>query len=135
MKISIKKIFECRQFLGIIGGKINSAFYFFGYCEDDLLYLDPHLNQESIKKLDENNLMTYINKTVYSLPLEDFQPAFTIGFLFRDMTEFRNLYFYMKLFMVDKFPCFHVHFETYKSNVKIEEKEINNMINEEEDDF
>ena len=132
---SIKKLFQCKQFLGIIGGKINSASYFFGYCEDDLLYLDPHFNQDSIKDLDESNLMTYINKTVYSLPLEDFQPAFTIGFLFRDMNEFRNLYFYMKLFMVDKFPCFHVHFEEYKSNVKIEEKDINNIINEDEDDF
>ena len=132
---SIKKIFECRQFLGIIGGKINAASYFFGYCDDDLLYLDPHLNQDSIKDLDENNLNTYINKTVYCLPIEDFQPAFTIGFLFRDINEFRNLYFYMKLFMVDKFPCFHVHFEEYKSNVKLEEKEINNIINEDKDDF
>ena len=132
---SIKKIFDCKQLLGIIGGKINSASYFFGYCEDDLLYLDPHFNQDSIKDLDENNLMTYINKTVYSLPFEDFQPAFTIGFLFRDMNEFRHLYFYMKLFMVDKFPCFHIHFEAYNTNVQIEEKDINNIINEDKDDF
>jgi cysteine protease ATG4 len=132
---SIKKLFECKQFLGIIGGKVNSASYFFGYCDDDLLYLDPHFNQESINDLDEKNLMTYIFKVVYKLPLESFQPAFTVGFLFRNLIEFRNLYVFMKSFILDKLPCFHVHFNPYKEIDKLTEKKINNYINNEDDDF
>lgn len=132
---SIKKLFECKQFLGIIGGKVNSASYFFGLCEDDLLYLDPHFNQESINNLDEKNLMTYINKVVYKLPFESFQPAFTIGFLFRNLVEFRNFYVFIKLFILDKFPCFHSHYEPYDSINNIKENDIKNYINNEEDDF
>ena len=132
---SIKKLFECKQFLGIIGGKVNSASYFFGYCDDDLLYLDPHFNQESINDLDEKNLMTYIFKVVYKLPLESFQPAFTVGFLFRNLIEFRNLYVFMKSFILDKLPCFHVHFNPYKPIDKLTEKKMDNYINNEEDDF
>ena len=132
---SIKKIFESKQLLGIIGGKVNSASYFFGYCDDDLLYLDPHFNQESINDLDEKNLMTYMNKIVYKLPIESFQPAFTIGFLFRNLIEFRDLYIFMKSYILEKFPCFHVHYEPYKSDKNMKENDIINYINNEEDDF
>ena len=132
---SIKKIFECKQILGIIGGKVNSASYFFGYCDDDLLYLDPHFNQDSINDLDEKNLMTYIFKSVYKLPFDTFQPAFTIGFLFRNLIEFRDLYVFMKSFVLDTLPCFHVHFKPYKIKEDVKENQINNLINNEEDDF
>jgi hypothetical protein len=131
---SIKKVFECKQLIGIIGGKVNWASYFFGYSNDDLLYLDPHYNQESINDLDEKNLMTYIDKIVYCFPIQTLQSAFTIGFLFRNLIEFRSLYFFMKAFILDKFPCFHVHFEPYKSG-NLGKNEFKEYIEKEEDDF
>ena len=131
---SIKKLFQCKQFIGFIGGKVNSASYFFGYDEDGLLYLDPHYNQESNNGLDLNNFKTYLQKTVYILPFKSLQCAFTIGFLFRDIREFRELYFYLKSLTVDKNCCFHIQFEPYKDDVMIPEKEIENF-NNEGDDF
>ena len=34
--------------MGAVGGRPNSAFYFIGYQNDKLLYLDPHVTQESL---------------------------------------------------------------------------------------
>ena len=132
---SIKKLFECKQFLGFMGGKINSASYFFGYSGEDLLFLDPHYNQESINDLDEQNLMTYIDKIVYKLPFKSLQCAFTIGFLFRDLKEFRELYIFFKLFMMEKLPCFHVQMKQNKKTNDISPEEIEQNINNELDDF
>ena len=131
---SIKKLFECKQFLGFIGGKVNSASYFFGYCDDDLLYLDPHFNQESCYDLDDKTFLTYINKTIYKLPFKSLQCAFTIGFLFRDLNEFRHLYIFLKYFILSNISCFHVHFEPYKFENKLTEKDIE-KITDDEDDF
>ena len=131
---SIKNLFQCKQFIGFIGGKVNSASYFFGYDEDGLLYLDPHYNQESNNGLDLYNFKTYTQKTVYILPFKSLQCAFTIGFLFRNVKEFRELYFYLKSLTVDKNCCFHIQFEPYKDDMIISQKEIENY-NNEDDDF
>ena len=132
---SIIKLFKSKQFLGFIGGKINSAFYFFGLSDDkNLLYLDPHLNQDSIIDLEDKNLITYLEKTIYFLKIEKLQCAFTIGFLFRNLNEFMDLYIFLKDFNHDKFPCFHVLFN-YQNKNNLSQEEINININNEEEDF
>ena len=108
---SIKKLFECRQFLGFIGGKADSASYFFGYCDDSLLYLDPHLNQQSDSYLDDKTKDTYINKTVFELDFKSLQCAFTAGFLFRNLNEFSKLIDFLKKYNDENCPCFHFHFD------------------------
>ena len=133
---SIKKLFECKQFLGFIGGKVNSAMYFFGYCDYDLLFLDPHLNQNSNNNLDKANFNTYIQKIVYKLPLKSLQSAFTIGFLFRNVKEFKELYSFLKNFKKDEiYPCFHIHFEPYKKDDVGLQNIIECNINNDQDDF
>ena len=133
---SIKKLFECKQFLGFIGGKVNSAMYFFGYCDDDLLFLDPHLNQKSNNNLDKANFNTYSQKIVYKLPLKSLQSAFTIGFLFRNAREFKELYSFLKNFKKDEiYPCLHMHFEPYKKDDTELQKKIEYNFNNDEDDF
>ena len=132
---SIKNLFKCKQFIGFIGGKINSASYFFGYKDNDLLYLDPHYTQESITDLDERDLKTYINKTVYRLPLKSLQCGFTIGFLIRNYCEFQDLYSFFKEYITDIFHCFHVSFENDKKNFSLTQEEINKNIDNNEDDF
>ena len=132
---SLIKLFNSKQFLGFIGGKINSAFYFFGLSdEQNLLYLDPHLNQDSIIDLEDKNMITYLDKTIYSLKIEKLQCAFTIGFLFRNLKEFMELYIFLKDFNHDKFPCFHILFN-YQFKNNLSQEEINNNINNEEEDF
>ena len=133
--LSINQLFSSKQFLGFIGGKTNSAFYFFGLADDkNLLYLDPHINQESIFDLEDKNISTYLDKTIYSLKIKNLQCAFTIGFLFRNIQEFRELYVFLKVFNQEKFPCFHVLFDEQNKN-NLSQEEIKNNINNEEEDF
>lgn len=49
----IKKCMKIPSFCGIIGGIGNRALYIIGYCGDYLLYLDPHLTQQSIVQVEE----------------------------------------------------------------------------------
>ena len=132
---SLKKIFDCKQFLGLIGGKVYSGSYFFGYYKEDLLYLDPHLKQDSIVDLDDKNLETYTEKTVYQLPFKSLQCAFTLGFLFRDINEFRELYIFLKNYSLEKFPCFHINFKHKKPEKGLSSEDIFKNINDLDDDF
>ena len=132
---SIKKLFECRQFLGFIGGKVDSASYFFGYCNDSLLYLDPHLNQQSDSYLDDKTKDTYMNKTIYNLEFKSLQCAFTVGFLFRNLNEFNKLLEFFKIYNNEKCPCFHFHYEksAVQKDDKTLEKELKYLENDQND--
>ena len=131
---SIKKLFECRQFLGFIGGKADSASYFFGYCDDSLLYLDPHLNQQSDSYLDDKTKDTYINKTVFELDFKSLQCAFTAGFLFRNLNEFSKLIDFLKKYNDENCPCFHFHFDkTIQKDDENVEKEMKYLDNDKND--
>ena len=131
---SIKKLFECRQFLGFIGGKADSASYFFGYCVDSLLYLDPHLNQQSDSYLDDKTKDTYINKTVFELDFKSLQCAFTAGFLFRNLNEFSKLIDFLKKYNDENCPCFHFHFDkTIQKDDENFEKEMKYLDNDKND--
>ena len=131
---SIKKLFECRQFLGFIGGKADSASYFFGYCDDSLLYLDPHLNQQSDSYLDDKTKDTYINKTVFELDFKSLQCAFTAGFLFRNLNDFSKLIDFLKKYNDENCPCFHFHFDkTIQKDDENFEKEMKYLDNDKND--
>ena len=131
---SIKKLFECRQFLGFIGGKADSASYFFGYCDNSLLYLDPHLNQQSDSYLDDKTKDTYINKTVFELDFKSLQCAFTAGFLFRNLNEFSKLIDFLKKYNDENCPCFHFHFDkTIQKDDENVEKEMKYLDNDKND--
>ena len=87
----IKQLFDCKQFLGFIGGKYESASYFIGYFNDNLLFMDPHYNQTSVKDIEIEGISSYMNKTIYKLSFNNLQTALTFCFLFRNMDEFINL--------------------------------------------
>ena len=107
---SIMKLFECRQCLGFVGGKNNSAHYFIGHDgKNNLLFLDPHYALESIsnnfqKTNLENTFLT--NKTPYQLDISKLNCAFTAVFLFRTCKEFKNLEAWLKAYIKSPFPSF-----------------------------
>ena len=116
--------------------KLTQPCIFFGYCDDDLLFLDPHLNQNSNNNLDKANFNTYSQKIVYKLPIKSLHSAFTIGFLFRNVKEFKELYSFLKNFKKDEsYPCFHIHFEPYKKDDPELQKRTEYDINNDENDF
>jgi len=109
---NIKKIFKCKEFLGFIGGKIRAASYFFGYVDDDFLFLDPHYNQTSVKNLEKEGISSYIDKTIYKLPMTSLQTALTLGFLFRNIDEFIDYMEFSNALSIDSNPIFYI------SNIK-----------------
>lgn len=117
---SIKKIFDCKEFLGFLGGKVQSASYFFGYVNDDLLFLDPHYNQTSVKDLEREGISSYIDKTIYKLSLKSLQTALTLGFLFRNFDEFIDLIEFCQKFCKDEYPIFYL---SKMNNLEINRKE------------
>jgi cysteine protease ATG4 len=54
--VSVKEIFTFQSNVGIIGGRENSALYFVGFSDPDLIYLDPHYVEESISSFEVHNL-------------------------------------------------------------------------------
>ena len=85
---SIKNLFKCKECIGFMGGKTYSASYFIGYVGNELIYMDPHYNQNSIKNLEKEGINSYIEKSLYKLNFTKLQTAFTIGFLCRDIDEY-----------------------------------------------
>jgi cysteine protease ATG4 len=105
---SIKKLFNCKEFLGFVGGRVQSASYFFGYINNDLLFMDPHYNQSSIKDLEIEGISTYMNKTIYTLPLTNLQTALTLGFLLRNNEEFIDFLKFCNLISKDENSAFYI---------------------------
>ena len=130
---SIKKLFSCKECLGFVGGKklTNSASYFIGFYDDFLLYLDPHYNNQSIDNLDNNNLSSYTNKTIYKLDIKTLKAGFTIGFLFRNIKEFNELVSFLKDQKKEENSCF--AFTEKKVEIEYKNEKINE--NQEKDDF
>jgi cysteine protease ATG4 len=109
---NIKRIFNCKEFLGFIGGKPRAASYFFGYVDDEFLFLDPHYNQTSVKDLEKEGIYSYMDKTIYKLPMTSLQTALTLGFLFRNIDEFIDLMEFYSSLSKENNPIFFI------SNIK-----------------
>lgn len=124
---SLKNIFNCKECIGFIGGKnnSNSASYFFGYYNNYLLFLDPHHNNLSINQLDDNNINTYINKTIYKLQFNSLKSAITIGFIFRNINEFKDLLSFFRNIKKEKKFCF----EFTEKMVEKVDKKYDDLIN------
>ena len=127
---SIKQLFSCKQFLGFIGGKNNEANYFIGYNEKNMLSLDPHFSQESIiPPINEDNINSYIQKTLFQIPFTKLKPAFTMAFLFTDIFQFNDLVNFFDEYSLLKFPCFSVE-EGNNSFLKLSYSFMNNSKND-----
>jgi cysteine protease ATG4 len=84
----------CRlpQFRGILGGRPHSSFYFIGYCEDGLLYLDPHMVQSFVDlSLSSAPLNSYRTSNIFCLPLSNLDPCLGIAFFCLSSAELDSL--------------------------------------------
>ena len=132
---SIKNLFNCRECIGFIGGKDYSASYFIGCDDVNVLYLDPHYAKNGIiPPLNNENIQSYIDKTLFQLPIQKLQPAFTIGFLIKNIDDFKDLYKYMNDNCKTQNPCFFFQDNKYSSN-NINSEIENDIIKSKQDDF
>lgn len=133
---SIKTLFTCKQCIGFIGGKDYSATYFIGYSGNNIFYLDPHYAQEAIHNIKNQKEIenTYLTKKVYQLKFDRLQTAFTVGFLFRNVKEFKELQTWIEQYCKNPNPC--IQYEYGDSSEDLGEAiEKYSNINMEKDDF
>lgn len=100
---SIKRVFDFKNCIGIIGGKGSTAYYFIGYSQQSFLYLDPLLAQECTKDLGSES---YNVKSVFQLNFNQMQTAFTIGFQFRSFEEYKDIITFFIKETKNKYPIF-----------------------------
>jgi cysteine protease ATG4 len=85
----------CRlpHFRGLLGGRPNSSFYFVGYCDETLLYLDPHFTQPyvDLSTPSSDSLASYRTCRIFRLPLSQLDPCVGISFLCTTLTELHTL--------------------------------------------
>lgn len=93
----LKGLFEIPGCVGMIGGRPNQALFFFGYVEDEALFLDPHTTQNAGtvgSKLADDELQmdeTYHQRFAMRINFRQIDPSLAIGFLCKTRAEFDGL--------------------------------------------
>ena len=123
----IRKIFTCKQNIGIIGGESFKAHYFIGYNKDgNLLFLDPHITKESFNNNeinDYNNLINdYLVKNIHQLKISQMTTAFTIGFFIKNYQEFLEFLDWVKKYRKSENCVFGI-IETEQKFIDFEDNE------------
>ena len=128
---SIKKLFECKECIGIIGGETNLAHYFIGYNDKgNLIYLDPHITRDGVIELNEDSIINdYLSKNILEISMNDMSTALSVGFLFRNKNEFEDLIQFVEKLCSNTFPCFGFT----KEKIEMDMKKYENMFNDEDD--
>ena len=134
-------LFQSKNCLGFIGGKPGRAFYFIGFDhEQNLVYLDPHLTQESINTCISNSkqIESYFVKNIYRIKINNIQPSLTIGFIFRNVLEFNALINFLEINnnFTEKFFSYSFKTENKNTNSNNDNKDIIiDIKNSNKDDF
>ena len=132
-----KELFNCKYNIGIIGGIKRKAYYFIGLnTKGELIYLDPHTTKSTITSLDEEKLFNnYLVKEINYLNIKKMSAAFTIGFLFRNMKEFKELKNWLDCYFNSnkKFHCF--SFMNDRKKLENNFEKMKNAVNMDSDDF
>ncbi|XP_028405535.1 cysteine protease ATG4B-like [Dendronephthya gigantea] len=90
---ALKKCFCIRQSLGCIGGRPNHASYFIGYHGSKLLYLDPHVTQNTVSESENISDETYhcCISPPLSMNISAIDPSLALGFYCDTEIEFNEL--------------------------------------------
>ena len=128
---SLKKLFECKECIGIIGGETNLAHYFIGHNDKgSLIYLDPHITRETVNVLNDDSLINdYLVKNLHEISIDDMSTALSIGFLFRTINEFEELFKFLENYSKENYPCFGF----IKKKIEIDINKYENLFNDEDD--
>ncbi|XP_067851735.1 cysteine protease ATG4B isoform X1 [Heptranchias perlo] len=90
---TLKKCFMLPQSLGVIGGKPNSAHYFIGYVEDELIYLDPHTTQPAVEPLQDFSIPDesfHCQHPPCRMSISDLDPSIAVGFFCSTEEDFND---------------------------------------------
>lgn len=97
---SLLQLLALKQSVGIAGGKPSSSYYFFGYQDLNLLYLDPHHLQPVSEDYE-----TYHTSRCLTLPISQLDPSMLVGLLFENLDDYHS--FKLEVHHTNKIVQFH----------------------------
>ncbi|KAL2089696.1 hypothetical protein ACEWY4_014384 [Coilia grayii] len=88
----VKGILSLDYCIGIIGGKPKQAYYFVGFQDDSLIYMDPHYCQAFVDvSTSDFPLQSYHCPSPKKMPFNKMDPSCTIGFYSRSVEDYNRI--------------------------------------------
>ncbi|KAK1796714.1 hypothetical protein P4O66_009742 [Electrophorus voltai] len=88
----VKGILSLEYCIGIIGGKPKQAYYFVGFQDDSLIYMDPHYCQSFVDvSKSDFPLQSYHCPSPKKMPFIKMDPSCTIGFYSRSVQDYERI--------------------------------------------
>ncbi|XP_008263365.1 cysteine protease ATG4C isoform X5 [Oryctolagus cuniculus] len=107
----VKGILSLEYCVGIIGGKPKQSYYFAGFQDDSLIYMDPHYCQSFVDvSIKDFPLETFHCPSPKKMSFRKMDPSCTIGFYCRNVQDFKRaseeITKMLKMSSKEKYPLF-----------------------------
>ncbi|KAF5889216.1 cysteine protease ATG4A, partial [Clarias magur] len=88
---ALKECFKMPQSCGVLGGKPNLAYYFIGFIDDELIYLDPHTTQSAVDSETDivvNDQSYHCQRNPHRMKITSLDPSVALGFFCKSEEDF-----------------------------------------------
>lgn len=127
----VKSILSLDYCIGIIGGKPKQAYYFVGFQDDSLIYMDPHYCQSFVDvSTSDFPLQSYHCPSPKKMTFNKMDPSCTIGFYSKNVEHYERINTELSKILQtsskEKYPAFTFmkgHGKDYELSVPVEERE------------
>ncbi|KAJ8779719.1 hypothetical protein J1605_012603 [Eschrichtius robustus] len=107
----VKGILSLEYCVGIVGGKPKQSYYFAGFQDDSLIYMDPHYCQSFVDvSIKDFPLETFHCPSPKKMSFRKMDPSCTIGFYCRNVQDFKRaseeITKMLKISSKEKYPLF-----------------------------
>lgn len=107
----VKGVLSLEYCVGIIGGKPKQSYYFAGFQDDSLIYMDPHYCQSFVDvSIKDFPLETFHCPSPKKMSFRKMDPSCTIGFYCRNVQDFERaseeITKMLKISSKEKYPLF-----------------------------
>uniref|UniRef100_A0A671TD42 Cysteine protease n=1 Tax=Sinocyclocheilus anshuiensis TaxID=1608454 RepID=A0A671TD42_9TELE len=127
----VKSILSLEYCIGIIGGKPKQAYYFVGFQDDSLIYMDPHYCQSFVHvSTSDFPLQSFHCPSPKKMPFSKMDPSCTIGFYSKNVEHYERISNELSKILQpsskEKYPAFTFmkgHGKDYELSVAVEQRE------------
>ncbi|KAI2663597.1 Cysteine protease ATG4C [Labeo rohita] len=127
----VKSILSLEYCIGIIGGKPKQAYYFVGFQDDSLIYMDPHYCQSFVDvSTSDFPLQSFHCPSPKKMPFSKMDPSCTIGFYSKNVEHYERISNELSKILQpsakEKYPAFTFmkgHGKDYELSIAVEKRE------------